>query len=58
MLLFLFLNYWLLILVTAVIAQFLNLRAGLEISIGIQTKEAQAEIETYPVTTEAKKESV
>ena len=43
MLLFLFMNYWL-------IVQIFNPTAELVIPIGIPTKEAKAEIQAYPVT--------
>ena len=41
-------------LIPAVIAQVFNPFAELMIHIGIPTKEAKAEMETYPVTTEYK----
>ena len=51
---FFFLNYWLILLIPAAIAQILNPIAELVIPIGIPTKEAKAEMETHPVIIEAK----
>ena len=51
MLLFLFLNYWLLI--AAVIAEIFNLITELVIPIGIPSKEAKTEVETHPVILKA-----
>ena len=52
--LIIYLNY----LIPAVIAQMFNPVAESIIFIGIPTKEAKAEMETYPVIVEAKWESV
>ena len=49
---FFFLIFELYFLTPAVITQIFNLIAELVISIGIRTKEANAEIETYPVIVE------
>ena len=46
----LFLNYWLIL--PAVIAQMFNPIPELATAIGRQTKEAKAEMETYPVIVE------
>ena len=54
MLLFFFLMIALNFLITAVIAQLSNPIAGLIIPIGIQTKEAKAEMETHPVIVDPK----
>ena len=51
---FFFLIIDLYILLAAVIAQIFNPTPELVILIGIPTKEAKVEIETYPVTIEAK----
>ena len=42
----------------AVIVQFFHPITGLVVPIGMPTKEAKTEMETHPVTTEAKKKSV
>ena len=52
--LFLFLHYCLYFLITAVIAEIFSSTAELVIHIGIQTKEAKAEIGTHPVIAETK----
>ena len=52
--LFFFLIIDLYFLIAAVIIQIFNPIAELVISIGIPTKEAKAEMETHPVTVEAK----
>ena len=49
MFLLLSLNYWLIHLIPVVITQILKSNAELVIAIGIQTKEAKAEIETHPI---------
>ena len=54
MLLFLFLIIDLYFLIVAVITQIFNPFAKLVIPIGILTKEAEVETETYPVIAEAK----
>ena len=54
MLLFLFLKYWFILLIPAVIAQIISPIEELVIPIGIPTKEAKAKIETHPVTIETK----
>ena len=52
---FLFLNYWLILLIPSVITLSFIVTAEFAIPTRIQTKEAKAEIETHPVTAEAKK---
>ena len=49
MLLFLFLNYWLVLLIPAVITQIFNPIAEPVVLIGIPIKEAKAETETQTV---------
>ena len=55
---FLFLNYWLIFLILAAIAQIVSPIEELAIPIGIPSKEAKAEIEIYPVIVETKIKSV
>ena len=54
MFLFLFVNYWLICLILAVIADIFNPIAKIVISIGIPIKEAEREIEIHPVNAKAK----
>ena len=54
MFLILFLNYWLIILIFAVLAQVFISTAEIIIAIRILTREAKNNIETPPVITEAK----
>ena len=51
---YLILNYRLIFLIPAAIAQIFNPIAELVISTGLPSKEAKAEIEIHPVTVEAK----
>ena len=54
MLLFLFLSYWLICLIPAIIAQISNPIVQLVISVGISAKVAKTEIEIHPVTGKTK----
>ena len=54
MLLFVFLNFLLIFLIAAAIAHILDPILELVLLIGIETKEARAEIETHPVLVELK----
>ena len=53
--LLLFLNYWLILFNSAVLAQIFNPIAELVIPLGIPTKDAKSEMETHPVIAEPKK---
>ena len=54
MLLFLFVNYWLIFLNCCSYCKIFDPTAELVIPIGIPTKEAKAEMETHPVVVEPK----
>ena len=54
MFLLLFLNYWFILLIPAVISHILNPIEKLVIPIGIPTKEAKKEIKMQPVMVEIK----
>ena len=54
MFLLLFLNYWILFLIPAAIAQMFNTNAELLILTGIPAKEGKAEMETHSVIVESK----
>ena len=54
MVLFLFLNFWLILFNTAVIAPIFNPIVDFVIPIGTPSKEAKAEFEVHPVIVEAK----
>ena len=51
---FFFLNYWVIIFNSSVIAKSFNPTLELVIPTGIQSKEAKTETELHPVTAEAK----